>query len=85
MKAPLSLRIAVLVLSLLAVFWLPWPVAAGLMFLSGLAFPPAALALGVLEDILYYPGSGLLVGSIAGGALTLLAVLVRYFVKTRIM
>ena len=55
------------------------------MFLAGLVFPPASLALGVFADLLYYPGHGFLWATAWGLGLALLAAAVRHFVKTRIM
>lgn len=85
MQVPLPVRVAVVGLALLSLFWFPWPVSLILLFLSGLVFPPAALALGVLADLLYYPGSGLPWGTIWGLILALISAAVRHFVKTRIM
>jgi hypothetical protein len=85
MQIPFFIKIAIIVLTGLSLFWLPWPVTLAGIFLSGLAFPPAAAAFGILADILYYPGSGMPTATITGAALTLAAVLVRYIVKTRIM
>lgn len=85
MRVPLPVRIAVIVIALLSLFWLPWTISLLLMFLSGLVFPPAALALGVLADLLYYPGHGFPWGTCSGLALTLICAFVRHFVKTRII
>lgn len=43
------------------------------------------MAFGIAADILYYPGSGIPMSTLSGAILTLAAVAVRYFVKTRIM
>jgi hypothetical protein len=85
MRIPLYIHIIILVLTLAAVFWFPWLITLVFLFLSGLVFPPAAAGFGVLEDILYYPGSGLPIASIIGCGMALIATLVRHFVKTRIM
>lgn len=85
MQVPLPVRIGLIVIAFLALFWLPWAVSLCCIFLAGLAFPPAALALGILADLLYYPGHGFFWGSFAGLALALLSVAVRHFVKTRII
>ncbi len=85
MHIPAYVRIGCAVAAVLSLFWLPWPCALALMFLTGLAFPPAAFAIGALADILYYPGSGLPWGVLAGLLCMLAAVAVRHFVKTRIM
>lgn len=75
----------VVLLSGLSLFWFPWACSVVLMFLSGLIFPPASLALGIAADLLYYPGHGYLWGTLLGACLALLATFVRHFVKTRIM
>lgn len=85
MRIPLPLKASIVLLAALSLFWFPWTVSVGLLFCAGLAYPPAALALGVVADILYYPGHGFLAGSFTGLVLALLAALVRHFVKTRIM
>lgn len=85
MRIPVTARAAVLAIALLSLFWLPWTVSLVLMFLSSLIFPPAAFALGVLADLLYYPGHGFPLASFEGLALTFISIAVRHFVKTRIM
>ncbi|MDB4992215.1 MAG: hypothetical protein JWL75_460 [Parcubacteria group bacterium] len=75
----------IVLLSGLSLFWFPWPVTVALMFFSGLVFPPASLALGIAADLLYYPGTGYLWGTLMGGMLAIVSALVRHFVKTRIM
>lgn len=85
MRIPVFVRAAVILIALLSLFWLPWAISLMLMFLSGLIFPPAALALGVLADLLYYPGHGVPWATFDGLALTLISAAVRHLVKTRIM
>jgi len=85
MKVPLPIRAAILVLALLSLFWLPWRISLLLVFAAGLVFPPTALALGILADLLYYPGHGFPWASAEGLAITLICAAVRHFVKTRIM
>lgn len=85
MHVPVPIRAAVLVIALLSLFWLPWTVSLVLMFLSGLIFPPSAFALGILADLLYYPGHGFPQATFEGLALTFISIAVRHFVKTRIM
>lgn len=85
MRIPLPARIAVLVIALLSIFWLPWAVTLVLFFLAGLVFPPAALALGVFADLVYYPGQGIFWGTLGGVLIALFAAAVRHFAKTRIM
>lgn len=85
MQVSLSVRVAAIVLATLSIFWLPWLITLVCLFLAGLIFPPAALALGVFSDLLYYPGHGIFLGTLWGLVLALLAAAVRHFVKTRIM
>ncbi len=85
MTIPRYAKVAVVVLSGLSLFWLPWGVTAVLMFCAALVFPPASLALGIIADVLYYPGTGYLIGTLTGAILAIIAALVRHFVKTRIM
>lgn len=85
MHVSLPIRIAFIVIAILAVFWFPWPLTILCIFAAGLVFPPAAFAIGILADLLYYPGHGFLWGSAWGLVLMLLALAVRHFVKTRIM
>lgn len=85
MKVPRFTKIAIVALTGLSLFWLPWPVTVAGIFLSGLVFPSLAAAYGVLADILYYPGFGLPYATLTGLVLALVSFLVRHFVKTRIM
>jgi hypothetical protein len=78
-------KVGVVVLAGLSLFWFPWNFSVFLMIVSGLIFPPASLALGIIADLLYYPGHGYLWGTLIGAAITLICLLVRHFVKTRIM
>ncbi len=80
-----NLKIGVLILTALSVVWFPWILTEALMIASALIFPPTAIAYGVLADVLYYPGSGYPLGLVTGVVMTLGALMVRYFVKTRIM
>lgn len=85
MSIPLPARIAILVIAFLSIFWLPWTITLVCLFFAGLVFPPAALALGVFADLMYYPGQGLFWGTLAGAAIALFSAAVRHFAKTRIM
>ncbi len=85
MQLPAYVRIGFVAAAGLSLFWLPWLCTVAFMFFAGLAFPPSALAIGVLADILYYPGTGFPWGVLAGLLCTLGAVSVRHFVKRRIM
>ena len=85
MDIPPYLRVSAIVGAVLSLLWLPWAMTLVFIFLAGLVFPPAALALGVLTDLLYYPGVGLPWGVITGALIMLVSALVRHFVKTSIM
>ena len=85
MTVPLPVRGALVILGFLSVFWLPWKITILFMLFGGFVFPPAAFGIGVVVDLLYYPGSGVFWGTITGLLIMLISVAVRYFVKTRIM
>jgi hypothetical protein len=85
MQVPPFTKVAIVGLTGLSLFWLPWPITVAGIFLSGLVFPPLAAAFGVLADILYYPGFGFPTATLTGLVLALASFLVRHFVKTRIM
>ena len=85
MQIPPTVRVALIALAALSVVWFPWPLTATLIFAAGLAFPPAALALGVAADLLYYPGWGVPWATLTGMGCALAATLVRHILKTRIM
>lgn len=80
-------RIASSVFALISLFIFPWPVSLALIAAAAFLFPASGIALGVLADILYYsPDVAFLpYFSIYGALLTGLSLLVRRFVKTRIM
>jgi len=73
--------------ALAAPFLFPWAYAALLAFLLALAEPLAGIACGIIADALYYaPGaSHVPYGTLLGFAGSLIAYLVRRFVKTRII
>lgn len=80
----MALRILFLTAALLSLFWLPWPVTVALGFAAAFLMPGAAAGLGLLAEVLY--GSGGMPYLLLAGLLgTILAILVRSFVKTRIM
>lgn len=80
----MALRILLVVSAFLSLFWLPWPLTMLLAFAASLMLPAAALAFGLLAEVLYGSG-GLPVVFLIGAAGTLLALWVRWFMKTRIM
>jgi len=71
--------------TVISMLTLPWPVTVVLMAVSGYLFPPAALAEGILADVLYYSGHGIYAGTCIGALLTAVTFAVRHFVKTRII
>ena len=85
MRFPRYVQGGVSLAAVAGLFLFPWPFTAALSFLAGLAFPPVPVAVGIVADLLYYPGSGWWYGTGTGLILALLAVLVRRFVKARIM
>lgn len=68
-----------------SLFFFPWPMTLIASFAAGLVFPPLALVVGVLVDVLYSPGTGWFIGIIWGLVLCALSYAVRYFVRTRVM
>lgn len=72
-------------LAILSLFIFPWEVTLLLMTAAALSVPPSAILVGVLADILYYPGIGLPAGVLWGAALYIAASGVRHIVKTRIL
>jgi hypothetical protein len=84
-ELPQWLRLFCAALPFVSVFLFPWKLTALFMFLAGLVFPPIPAIVGVLSDVVYYPGFGLYEGTLTGILLTILAYAVRYIVRTRIM
>ncbi|HEX8591174.1 MAG TPA: hypothetical protein VF696_00250 [Candidatus Paceibacterota bacterium] len=82
---PKSLRIFFAIFPFFALIFFPWPMTLITAFVAGLVFPPLALVVGVLVDILYSPGSSWWEGTTWGTGLMLASYLVRHVVKTRIM
>jgi hypothetical protein len=84
-RVGLPIQIGILVLATLAPFFFPTGLTATLAFLSALIFPPMALVLGILMDLLYLPGNSWPLATLAGAVVCLFAIAVRSFVKARIM
>lgn len=80
-----ALRYIPLPLAVLSLFIFPWAITLLAMAASALAHPLSALAVGILADILYYPGVGLPVGSLWGAGLATVGFFVRSFVKERML
>jgi hypothetical protein len=80
----MALRFVLLFSAFLSLFWLPWPLAALLVFASALTLPAAAIGLGLLAEAVYGTG-GLPAAFLLGALGTCIALWVRWFMKTRIM
>lgn len=85
MNLPKSFRIFFAVFPFLSLFFFPWTMTLIASFAAGLVFPPLTLAIGILVDALYRPGTGWFIGTTWGVVLMVAAYGVRYFVRTRIM
>ncbi|MDB5237682.1 MAG: hypothetical protein JWL88_784 [Parcubacteria group bacterium] len=81
----LPVRISIVILACASPFLFPAIITAILAFAAALVFPPLAILLGMLMDLLYEPSNYWPVASIAGLLLCLIALVVRSFVKARIM
>ena len=78
------LHVLLVLLALLAPFFVPWPFALVLGLIASYFVPPLAVVLGVLFEVLYGVGGvpyAALIGAISCGLLYG----VRHIVKTRIM
>lgn len=84
-KRPLQVRILILALPVLSLFFFPAEVTFLLTIISAFVYPPSAIFIGALADIFYYSGSIPLFASGVGVAVCLFAIFVRYLIKTRIM
>lgn len=85
MRVPVPVRISIVFLACISPFLFPSIVTALLAFGAALVFPPLALLIGMLMDLLYQPAGYWPLASSAGIVLCLIAFFVRSFVKTRIM
>lgn len=80
-----ALRIALVILALASVFFFPYPYTLALSLAASTLFPPAGFLAGALSDLVYYAPPGLPLATIAGAGASVLGLLVRRFVKARIM
>lgn len=78
------MRIALVLLSILSLFMFPWPMTLVLGFSASLFFPPVALVLGVATEFLY-GAHGMPYAVLVGAVLSIVAYVLRGFVKERIM
>lgn len=72
-------------LPFLALFIFPWQVTLVAGFAAGIVFPPLALLVGILTDVLYHTAGFTLWGTIWGVIGMLSTYAVRYIARTRIM
>lgn len=81
------MRILFSLLALASVFLFPYPLTLALSFAAGLFLPAAPLLAGILVDLYYHtPGAAFIpFGTLAGALIAVLCVLVRRFVKARII
>ena len=84
-RISIPVRVSIIILACIAPFIFPSIITALLAFAAALIFPPLAIALGILTDLLYQPANYWPMASTIGIFFCVLAVLVRSFVKTRIM
>ncbi|MEA2701947.1 MAG: hypothetical protein QOE22_656 [Candidatus Parcubacteria bacterium] len=82
---PKWLKIFFAIFPFVSLFFFPWPMTLVASFAAGLVFPPLALVVGILVDVLYSPGTGWFIGATSGVILCALSYGVRHIVKTRIM
>lgn len=78
------MRIVVIGLSVLSLFLFPWPMTLTLGFIASLFFPPTALVLGVAAEFLY-GAHGVPYAVLVGAVVSIIAYVLRGFVKERIM
>ncbi len=81
----IGMRIVIIALACIAPFVFPSQLTAALAFAAALIFPPLAIILGMLTDLSSEPTGYLPLASIFGVVLCVAAVVVRSFVKARIM
>lgn len=81
-----TLAVIVIIAALVSPFWFPYPFTLVLSFAAGVVFPPLALFVGLLVDLVYFSTpSPFPWGLILGGVVTLVAFFVRRFIKARII
>lgn len=78
------LRVLLVLLSLLAPFFVPWPFALLLGLIASYFVPPLAVVLGVLFEVLYGAG-GIPYAALIGAVSCAILYGVRHIVKARIM
>jgi hypothetical protein len=78
------IRAVLIAFAFLSVLWFPYPLTLALSFLAACFFPPTALLVGILADLLYWTG-GLPTATLAGLLLSGIAFFVQRFIKARII
>lgn len=78
------MRVTLIILPLISVFFFPWQLTALLAVVAAAFFPPILLITGVLFELLYGV-SGIPYALIIGLVAFLIARFVRFFVKARII
>lgn len=78
-------RIIFLIAALAAPFFFPASIAILLTALAAFFVPFAALSVGILYDLLYLSDGQFITGTVLGAIGTIVALLVRRFVETRII
>ncbi len=73
------------VCAIVAPLYIPWYLAILLAAFAAGFVPPIAIVVGLIFDLLYYPGNGLPYFTILGVLGAAIAFFVHRFVKTRIM
>lgn len=80
------MRYVFLALALLSIFFFPYPLTVLLSFVASLYVPIAGLLIGILADLVYYTphASSLPLATMYGAAASLLAYILRRFVRARL-
>lgn len=81
------IRVALVIGAFLSPFLFPYPFTLFLSFLASMTMPWVALLVGLLVDALFFTpqGGGIPLATILGGVASLGAIIVRRFIKARIM
>ena len=81
-----ALSAVVIGAALVSPFWFPYPFTLLLSFGAAIAFPPVALLVGLIADLVYFsPPAALPWGIVGGGVMAAAGYIVRRFIKARII
>jgi hypothetical protein len=81
-----TLAAVLIAAALVSPFWFPYPFTLVLSVAAGVVFPPIALFIGLVADLMYFSAPSVLPwGLILGGVATLISFFVRRFIKARII